>query len=449
MSEVAIRVRGVSKRYTIGANRADYKTLRESLVSAARTAFRLPNWGSRNGRAARFSADRTLWALKDVSFDVQHGEIVGIIGRNGAGKSTLLKILSRITDPTEGEIDIEGRVGSLLEVGTGFHPELTGRENIFLNGAILGMKRAEIDARFGEIIAFAGTEKFLDTPVKYYSSGMYMRLAFAVAAHLEPEILIIDEVLSVGDAEFQKKCLGKMGDVARSGRTVLFVSHNMTAVNALCARALWLSDGRVQLDGPVASAVNAYLSQSACAPAQGFWPDPSDAPGNDSVRIRKISIRPEPQNSVDGSDSSRITVRTPLVMEFEYWNLRPGAHLNLSICLYNGEGVLAFNSFPAVDSEWMNRPYPAGLFHTSCRIPADLLNDGSYRIHLSVVWDQTTVIFEMERALSFEVHDIRPTGIRWHGKIAGVVRPALDWQTEFIEDVEPIHANGSGYTKPL
>ena len=383
------------------------------------------------------AADRTLWALKDVSFDVQHGEIVGIIGRNGAGKSTLLKILSRITDPTEGEIEIKGRVGSLLEVGTGFHPELTGRENIFLNGAILGMKRAEIAARFDEIIAFAGTEKFLDTPVKYYSSGMYMRLAFAIAAHLEPEILVIDEVLAVGDAEFQKKCLGKMGDVARSGRTVLFVSHNLAAVNSLCRRAIWLNEGRALLDGPAPEVVQSYLSQSARAPSQSFWPHPQAAPGNEAVRIRKVSIRADSEGSVGDGDASRITVRTPLVMEFEYWNFRPGAHLNLSICVYNAENVLAFNSFPAGDSEWIGRPFPGGLFRTSCRVPADLLNDGGYRVRLMVVEDQATAILDIEDALTFEVHDVRPEGIQWYGKIVGAVRPTLDWQTEFVEGSQP------------
>ncbi|MGC1106975.1 MAG: ATP-binding cassette domain-containing protein, partial [Candidatus Acidiferrales bacterium] len=333
----------------------------------------------------------------------------------------------------EGEIEIEGRVGSLLEVGTGFHPELTGRENIFLNGAILGMKRAEIVARFDEIVAFAGTEKFLDTPVKYYSSGMYMRLAFAVAAHLEPEILVVDEVLAVGDAEFQKKCLGKMGDVARAGRTALFVSHNMAAVQALCARTIWLSEGRIVQQGPVAATVSAYLSQFAHTPSSGFWPDPKDAPGNNAVRIRKVSIRPDGENPASG-DSTRINVRTPLVMEFEYWNLRPDARLNLSIHVHDGEGALAFNAFPSATSGWMGKPFPVGLFRTSCYIPADLLNDGRYRVHLMVVEGQAAVIFDMQDAVIFEVHDVRPEGIRWYGKIPGVLRPVLDWQTELIPE---------------
>ena len=256
MTDAVIRVRGIGKRYEIGERGYGYKTLRESLASLfARTRAEGSAKAGANGHHPK-----TFWALKDINFDVQRGEIVGIIGRNGAGKSTLLKILSRITDPTEGEVEIDGRVGSLLEVGTGFHPELTGRENIFLNGAILGMKRAEIAARFDEIVAFAGTEKFLDTPVKYYSSGMYVRLAFGVAAHLEPEILIVDEVLSVGDAEFQKKCLGKMGDVAHSGRTVLLVTHQINQLRRLCQRVIWLETGKVQHDGDSSKVITDYES---------------------------------------------------------------------------------------------------------------------------------------------------------------------------------------------
>lgn len=258
MSDVAIRVAGLGKQYRLGGTQERYHTLGDQ--------FR--KWTSLRRLLSRRTRDEKrppFWALKDVSFEVKRGEVVGVIGRNGAGKSTLLKILSRITEPTEGEVDIHGRVGSLLEVGTGFHPELTGRENVYLNGAILGMRRSEIVRKFDEIVAFAEVEKFIDTPVKHYSSGMYMRLAFAVAAHLEPEILIVDEVLAVGDAEFQKKCLGKMGDVAKGGRTVLFVSHNMGAVQALCCRVLRLADGRVAGVGSTAAEVAAYLSAAVGA----------------------------------------------------------------------------------------------------------------------------------------------------------------------------------------
>jgi lipopolysaccharide transport system ATP-binding protein len=258
MSDIAVRVENLSKQYRIGARQPGYRTIRETMTDLAAAPLR------RLRRLGQPSPDNeTIWALKDVSFDVKKGEVLGIIGRNGAGKTTLLRILCRITEPTEGYAEIKGRVGSLLEVGTGFHPELTGRENIYLNGAILGMKRAEIDARFDEIVAFSEIEKSLDTPVKRYSSGMYVRLAFSVAAHLEPEILLVDEVLAVGDAAFQKKCLGKMGDVASEGRTVLFVSHNMAAVERLCSRALLVESGKVKVKGDTRKTIDVYLESAA------------------------------------------------------------------------------------------------------------------------------------------------------------------------------------------
>ena len=257
MNDVAITVEGLSKRYRIGAQQQAYKTLREKVNDTALAPFRAMK--SLAGRNGHNSKSEMIWALKDVSFEVKQGEVVGIIGRNGAGKSTLLKILSRITEPTEGYADIHGRIASLLEVGTGFHPELTGRENIYLNGSILGMKRAEINRKFDEMVAFAEIEKFIDTPVKHYSSGMYVRLAFAVAAHLDPEILLVDEVLAVGDAAFQKKCLGKMGEVAREGRTVLFVSHNMVAVENLCGRGILFADGQVDFAGGVDECIAVYM----------------------------------------------------------------------------------------------------------------------------------------------------------------------------------------------
>ncbi|PYN50294.1 MAG: ABC transporter ATP-binding protein, partial [Candidatus Rokuibacteriota bacterium] len=262
MSDVAIRVAGLGKQYQIGGDRKPYKTIRESITDMVLDPLRRLRAGL---SADALNGEHAFWALKDVSFEVNRGEVVGIIGRNGAGKSTLLKILSRITEPTEGEVEIVGRVGSLLEVGTGFHPELTGRENVYLNGAILGMKRSEIDRRFDEIVAFSEIERFLETPVKHYSSGMYARLAFAVAAHLEPEILLVDEVLAVGDAAFQKKCLGKMGDVAEQGRTVLFVSHNLGAINDLCARSILLNNGQVEIDGAPDKVIRTYLGHGNSA----------------------------------------------------------------------------------------------------------------------------------------------------------------------------------------
>src|SRR5213080_1227184 len=257
MSDVAIRVAGLGKQYQIGGDRKPYKTIREAISDTALNPLRRLRAGL---SADPLNGEHAFWALKDVSFEINRGEVVGIIGRNGAGKSTLLKILSRITEPTEGEIEIAGRVGSLLEVGTGFHPELTGRENVYLNGAILGMKRSEIDRRFDEIVAFSEIERFLETPVKHYSSGMYARLAFSVAAHLEPEILLVDEVLAVGDAAFQKKCLGKMGQVSRAGRTVLFVSHNMAAVQQLTDNCILLDKGHLTAYGPSAEVIGQYLS---------------------------------------------------------------------------------------------------------------------------------------------------------------------------------------------
>jgi lipopolysaccharide transport system ATP-binding protein len=274
-----IKVENLSKQYHIGVRRAPYGTLRESLVGAVRAPFKRLR---RNGH----SADTTIWALKDVSFDVMPGEVVGVIGRNGAGKSTLLKILSRITEPTSGGVDLYGRVGSLLEVGTGFHPELTGRENVYLNGAVLGMNRNEIDKKFDEIVAFAEVEKFLDTPVKYYSSGMYVRLAFAVAAHLEPEILLVDEVLAVGDAAFQKKCLGKMEDVAGKGRTVLFVSHNMAAIQTMCSHCIYLRGGETRVQGRTEQVIPKYLSDTnMISTSPRKLKDRRDGRGQGKVRI--------------------------------------------------------------------------------------------------------------------------------------------------------------------
>ncbi|HEX4137671.1 MAG TPA: ABC transporter ATP-binding protein [Bryobacteraceae bacterium] len=280
MSSAVIRVRDLGKQYRIGTHGPSYKTLRDRIASGLR--FRRPS-------ADKPVADR-FWAVRNVNFDIPEGEIVGVIGRNGAGKSTLLKLISRITEPTEGEIELAGRVRSLLEVGTGFHPELTGRENIFMNGAILGMTRAEIVSKFDAIVEFAEVEKFIDTPVKHYSSGMYLRLAFAVAAHLEPEILIVDEVLAVGDAAFQKKCLGKMNEVSRQGRTVLFVSHNMVAVENLCSRGIMMDHGQIVFDGPVRDAIAMYLAGSDSEPGQDLRESSARRAGTGEARITRYEI---------------------------------------------------------------------------------------------------------------------------------------------------------------
>jgi lipopolysaccharide transport system ATP-binding protein len=421
MSKVVIHADGLGKSYRRGAVQQSM-LLRDHLgrmLKSPLSVFRGPK-------------DEPFWALKDVSLEVREGEVVGIIGRNGSGKTTLLKILSRITKPTTGWAEIHGRVGSLLEVGTGFHPELTGRENTFLSGAILGMGKSEIKSKFDEIVAFAELEQFIDTPVKHYSSGMYVRLAFAVAAHLEPEILFVDEVLAVGDAAFQKKCLGKMGDAARHGRTIIFVSHNMTALQTLCDRAMWLNGGSVVQDGRAGAVISDYLAQFARPAGQRYWPDSKDAPGNSTVRIRKATVRPKrDRGELNSSSTSSINVRTPFTLEFEYWVLRE-LRLSLSLVVFSEDGSRAFNTFPQCEPELL----PIGLFRTCCHIPGDLLNDGNYRVQLLVVKDQSEEVFNMEDALVFEVRDARLANVGWHGKILGAVRPMLDWTTETVHQSE-------------
>ncbi|MDP2279063.1 MAG: polysaccharide ABC transporter ATP-binding protein, partial [Nitrospirota bacterium] len=336
-----ISVNNISKQYHIGTKQP-YKTLRESIMNTlafpARFFSRNSSLLTPNTLNLKPDAD-TFWALKDVSFEVQQGEVIGIIGRNGAGKTTLLKILSRVTEPTEGEVRISGRVASLLEVGTGFHPELTGRENIYLNGAILGMSRAEIKSKFDEIVAFAEIEKFLDTPVKRYSSGMYVRLAFAVAAHLEPEILVVDEVLAVGDAQFQKKCLGKMGEVAKGGRTVLFVSHNMGAVERLCTRAILLDHGTITQSGPVHGVVSAYLQSGMHRSGETTWKDPKAAPGDDVVRLRSVRAM-----NAQGQVSSDYKVTEPISIGVEFEALKPGYRLDAGFQCFDESGNMIFQA---------------------------------------------------------------------------------------------------------
>ena len=340
MSDIAIRVDNLSKQYRIGAQQAAYRTIRETLVDGFQAPFR------RTGRLLRGQAhgaadlQEAIWALRDVSFEINRGEAVGIIGRNGAGKSTLLKILSKITKPTRGRVEIHGRVGSLLEVGTGFHAELTGRENVYLNGTILGMRKREVDRKFDEIVAFAEIEKFLDTPVKHYSSGMYVRLAFAVAAHLEPEILLVDEVLAVGDVAFQKKCLGKMSGVAKAGRTVLFVSHNMEAVQRFCGRSLLVESGRVIRQGPSVEVVQEYLRTGA-PKGENRFTDRTVRSGTGSAQCIRVRILDEDEN-VSGS----IPMGRGLSMELEFQCNRPISALSVGARLRNsvGQGIVGWNT---------------------------------------------------------------------------------------------------------
>ncbi len=400
-----IEVNGLSKKYRLGESQP-YYTLRDSLAGLFKNPL----------AAAREQLEKDeFWALKDVNFTVNKGEVVGIIGRNGAGKSTLLKILSQITPPTEGEVILRGRVGSLLEVGTGFSPELTGRENIYLNGAVLGMKRSEVKRKFDEIVAFSEVEKFLDTPLKHYSSGMYMRLAFAVAAHLEPEILIVDEVLAVGDAEFQKKCLGKMGEVAGEGRTVLFVSHNMNALKSLCANAICLNSGTIIKSGPAEKVVNYFLNQNETQLNRN-WLNSETAPGNKDVQIVKAQII-----SLDETDANAINVQTPFKITFKLKNNIVGSNLNFCMTILNADGVIVFTSIS--DSKKIDKKE----IIVSCLFPGNLLNDERYRVRLTLYKDLYVSLFSIEDILIFEVKDI-PRKIGWQGKLVGVVRPELEWQ---------------------
>jgi lipopolysaccharide transport system ATP-binding protein len=420
VSDQAIIAENLSKRYRIG-KRVDPSRSRVDAVRMLLSPFAYLASTLREP-----SEEETLWALKDVSFTVKSGEALGMIGPNGAGKSTLLKILARITEPTSGRAILDGRVGSLLEVGTGFHPELTGRENIYLSGAILGMKRVEIDRKFDEIVAFAETERFLDTPVKRYSSGMYVRLAFAVAAHLEPEILLVDEVLAVGDAAFQKKCLGKMGDVTSQGRTVLFVSHNMVAVQNLCSRAIWLDHGGIVRQGEANQVVTQYLAAGNQSVSEQFWPDMAHAPGNDRVRIRRVRVHPQ-----DGSPNDPITMDTPVFIEVEYWNLLSNQAISSCLHFYTEQMVVAFTSSPTdSDAELALRAKPVGLYREVCIIPGNLLNSGLYQIWLLMVVDASKVVFRLEDCAGFEVLDLSVRPGTWYGKEPGFVRPILEWQTE-------------------
>ena len=416
MSAIAIRAEGLSKTYLLGQLRPTL-SLKAAVTEAASARFRERTASSGNDR---------IHALKDVSMEVGRGEVLGIIGPNGAGKSTLLRILTRITPPTAGWAEIHGRVGALIGVGTGFHPDLSGRENVYLNGAILGMKKSEIDRRLDEIVSFAEIDRFLDTPVKRYSSGMYMRLAFAVAAHMEPEILLVDEVLAVGDAAFQRKCLGKMEGIARANRTILFVSHNMSAVQSLCHRVIWLDNGRIVAEGNTRDVVAQYLQKAVILLTERSWDDPSEAPGSASVRLRRVCLHP-----VDGSSQDPITLETPFVVEIEYWNLQAGARFHFELNLMSDEGILIFKT-AALRRPEGNGSRPVGLFRDVCQVPAHLLNAGVHRIELLAL-DHVNVEFRKEDIIVFEVLE-SDTPRPWQGNWRGAVRPMLAWTTERLAD---------------
>ena len=429
MSDLAIQVEGVGKQYKIGGVSAKYRTFRESVLSAVSSPVRRAGKLLRGQATGAADLNETIWALRDISFNVKHGEVVGVIGRNGAGKSTLLKILTRITEPTEGRAIIRGRVGSLLEVGTGFHPELTGRENVYLNGAILGMKRMEIDRKFDEIVAFAEVEKFINTPVKHYSSGMRVRLAFAVAAHLDPEILLIDEVLAVGDTRFQKKCLNKMQDVGQQGRTVIFVSHSMSTITRLCERTILLDDGRLVEDGPSHQVVSAYLHSGLGTSAAREWPDTDKAPGRDVARLRAVRVKLE-----SGQVSEVVDIRRPVAIEMTYDVLKSGHVLLPHFHFYNEGGVTVFAAVD-LDPEWRQRPRPKGRFTSTAWIPGNILAEGTLFVKASMATLEPTVVqFTEPDVVVFQVVDTMDGDSArgdWAGRLTGVMRPLLEWQTEF------------------
>jgi lipopolysaccharide transport system ATP-binding protein len=434
MSGPAVSVEGLGKKYRLGED-LTYDMLTEVLGETIKAPFR---W-ARNPRAfkRKHAELEFVWALRDVSFEVKTGEIVGIIGRNGAGKSTLFKILSRITQPTEGKVEIKGSLRALLEVGTGFHPELTGRENIYLNGAILGMTRTETDRKFDEIVSFAGVESFLDTPVKRYSSGMGVRLAFAIAAHLEPEVLLVDEVLAVGDAEFQKKCLGRMEDAGAEGRTVLFVSHNMASVLRLCPRVILLDHGRVVADGQARDVIHTYLESELGTTATREWTGSEDAPGDDVARLKRVRVLDR-----NGVASEEFDIGEPVDIEVEYWLQNPAAGIGpaVGVRFTNEDGVLLFSSTNLDEVDWDDGLRSPGAFRSLCRIPRELLADGqvivdvilaSVRPQALHVWERDVVAFQV---VDRSRRDGTSKGMALD--LPGVVRPALGWRIEPI-DAEP------------
>jgi len=415
MSDVAIKVENLGKRYRIGKKQEKYRTISSSINNFLTSPFRNFKRLQSLSKFKEEEAEDVIWALKDVNFEVKKGEAIGIIGRNGAGKSTLLKILSRITEPTTGRIEVNGRVASLLEVGTGFNPELTGRENIYLNGAILGMTKREIIGKFDEIVDFSGVEKFIDTPVKRYSSGMYVRLAFAVAAHLEPEILVIDEVLAVGDAEFQKKCLGKMGKVAKEGRTVLFVSHNMQAIQSLCTEVILLENGYLKLKGATNEVINNYLFKSTINKLEQTW-DLDDMPGNDLIKVKLVKV-------ISKNDEVTVMdVTTPIDIIIDFINLVHKQKINVSLVLKNIKGEPIFNDSTPV--KMLNE----GLHRAIIHIPGNFLNDDIYTIDYYFVKDSSTAIYIQNEPITFEIQDVPRADSAWYGKWIGAVRPRFNWE---------------------
>ncbi|HNM36849.1 MAG TPA: ABC transporter ATP-binding protein [Anaerolineales bacterium] len=426
----AISVKNIGKQYKIGAaeTKFRYNMLRDVIVDTVAAPVRLAK--AMIGKSDRRLNQNYVWALKDVSFDLEEGKVLGIVGRNGAGKSTLLKILSRVTDPTTGSVTVRGRVGSLLEVGTGFHPELTGRENIYMNGAILGMKRSEIESKFDEIVDFSEVSQFIDTPVKRYSSGMYLRLAFAVAAHLEPEILVVDEVLAVGDAEFQKKCLGKMGDVAQQGRTVLFVSHNMSAILRLTQEAVVLNKGQLIMRGPTQEAVDYYLSSGQSQAGERTW-DADEVPAT-SAPFMPISLKVK-ERSGKIVDTIRSTEK--VTVEFEYKLSSPVTGLRVGLYISTMRGEYVFTSFDTDTPELYEKfdSRNAGHYISRAELPADIFNEGRYMVGVNASSFGVRRYFMDENALAFNVDISGAPGTQWGEPRVGPIRPRLNWKIEKID----------------
>lgn len=409
-----IKVQDLSKQYYLGAPTAAYSTLRETLVELARNPLRALR---RNDGAP------TIWALKDLSFEIEQGDVVGIIGRNGAGKSTLLKVLCRITEPTLGRVDLYGRIASLLEVGTGFHPELSGRENIFLNGSLLGMTRKEIQAKFDEIVAFAEVEKFMDTPVKRYSSGMYVRLAFAVAAHLEPEILVVDEVLAVGDYSFQQKCLNKMQDVSTQGRTVLFVSHNMGAISRLCKNCILLDHGKMLAMGPTTEVVQTYMTSGLIErPEYVQASNPQKA-----INLTRVAVVAD-ANSIRSDIAYNETFR--FVVEYEVNQSVSGTSVGVGLFSIDGTCAFATADFDA-HPELLGAREP-GKYQTEVEVPAQWLNIGKFSVSAYIANAASGVVYDSVEAITFNIVDTGTPGSRNGVQRRGVLQPLLDWKTSSV-----------------
>lgn len=436
---IAIEANNLSKIYRIGIKEDIHDNLAHSILNFMknplgnyrkyRSLYSFNATELKGGNGSDTSSSSILWAVKDVSFQIKKGEVLGIIGRNGAGKSTLLKILCRITEPTTGRARVRGRVSSLLEVGTGFHQELTGRENVYLNGTILGMTKAEVRQKFDEIVQFSGVEKFIDTPVKRYSSGMKVRLAFSVAAHLEPDILIIDEVLAVGDADFQRKCLNKMEDVGSQGRTVLFVSHNMSAITRLCDRGILLETGKLALDGTPEEAVREYLKAGKDIPGELIFDSEENAPGNEIVRLRAVKVKQD-----DGTISPVIDIEQPLRVEMKYQILKPGFSFLPHYVLHDGGGNIIFVAIDQ-DRSWQKRTRDPGMYTSKAYIPGNLFNEGNVFVDAVLrTIEPDTVHFVEKNAVSFEVVEMsknNPTRAGYVKSIPGAVRPELKWTTDY------------------